>query len=484
MLSKTNNKDSNSPYSTQYNNKQNLHSTNTLKGVLMTNYIKNNTEDDCFKSYITIPKDAEMPQELYETEEKKQKDNHKKVLPLVLTPLLLLAAGAAFTKVCHHSYKSDLKLPDIARNVNLNDERDFVTYAAIQNPSTKTIIGALSVFALSGSALILKNVIDGFKDIWVKRKEADIQKSLQERLIDVETRSFSGKYQILRTMIAQKAKQMDDILKMSGAKNRDSSFEAKFKGTEKAENPQKSTNWKTLALGAGTLAASAVLIAMMMKNIKMTGKEIEKYKQSFQKDVQKSLENFNAENATKAKENVINFFTLSGSKTSEMKEALEKTKFSNEDKTEIIDTVKQNLNVFADAPDFYGKKNKISFYSYINDVRGHLYNAIVNPSKLTTTLFLALAGQTAISYIGSKSVEAVKDVAVKKANADTEYDLHNRLVQIELQNFYKKKCSVVDPLMEEFRQYATQNPENKEELGKMYNHVLEEIKNGPPFVYS
>ncbi len=38
-----------------------------------------------------------------------------------------------------------------------------------------------------------KMFMDGFKDIWVKRREADIQKNLQENLIAVETQAFSGK---------------------------------------------------------------------------------------------------------------------------------------------------------------------------------------------------------------------------------------------------------------------------------------------------
>ena len=41
-------------------------------------------------------------------------------------------------------------------------------------------------------AFMGKTFFDGYKDIWVKRKEANIQKNLQENLIAVETQSFSG----------------------------------------------------------------------------------------------------------------------------------------------------------------------------------------------------------------------------------------------------------------------------------------------------
>lgn len=35
-----------------------------------------------------------------------------------------------------------------------------------------------------------KTFFDGFKDVWVKKREADIQKNMQEQLINIETQSF------------------------------------------------------------------------------------------------------------------------------------------------------------------------------------------------------------------------------------------------------------------------------------------------------
>lgn len=479
-----------SAYNTKDNRREDQQRT-ALKGVLLNNYIRTEA-DECIVTTVPVPEDPGMPDELKnKTNDKIEQKNYlKKIFPLIIAPVAMLGGAALFTKLCKKSLKfdKDVKLPDIARNVNLSDERDFVTYAALQNPTKKTIIGALSVFAFSGSILIMKNFVDGFKDIWVKRQESSIHKNLQERLIDVETRSFSGKNQIVKSMLAQKAAEMDEIIKQASenhTENNTFTSKTKFKGKDK-EDQQKSVSSEILPIIAGiaTLGVSIFLASKSMKNIREMGNSIEKQKDKYIKNIEKQVKEVSQENLPVAKDNLIKLFTISESKQHDIRKTLNNTAFKEEDIKEICNSVKENLNVYTDAPEYYGKKNKISFYSYVDDVRGHLYNAIVSPSKLSTALFLCLTGETAISYIGNKTVEAIKDVQVKKTNADTEYNLHDKLVQVELNNFLTKKNSVVDPMMKDFKEYVAKNPNNKDEIAKRYNAVLEEIKHGPPFIYS
>ena len=75
----------------------------------------------------------------------------------------------------------------------------------IQSPNRRTILAAIGVITLGAMAFIGKTFIDGYRDVWLKKREADIQKNLQENLIAVETQSFSGKIQIIRSMLSNKA---------------------------------------------------------------------------------------------------------------------------------------------------------------------------------------------------------------------------------------------------------------------------------------
>ena len=87
------------------------------------------------------------------------------------------------------------------------------------------------------------------------------------------------------------------------------------------------------------------------------------------------------------------------------------------------------------------------------------------------------------NYEVSLNGDAVKEVQVKKLNAQTEVDLQNRLVSTELRNFKSKKEAAIQPLVDEFYKQA-KNGKPKEELKVIADNILFEIKNGPPFVYS
>ena len=106
-------------------------------------------------------------------------------------------------------------LPGITRNHCINDELHQSIFSMIQSPNRKTILASVGVITLAAMAFLAKTFIDGFRDVWVKKQEADIQKNLQENLIAVETQSFSGKIQIIRSLLASKAQMFSEELKPS-----------------------------------------------------------------------------------------------------------------------------------------------------------------------------------------------------------------------------------------------------------------------------
>ncbi|MBR1460914.1 hypothetical protein IJ596_04705, partial [bacterium] len=99
-------------------------------------------------------------------------------------------------------------------------------------------------------------------------------------------------------------------------------------------------------------------------------------------------------------------------------------------------------------------------------------------------LFSGITGITALGYGGKLAGDALKEVQVKKINAETELNLQQRLVSTELRNFKSKKDAAISPLVKEFYKQVDSKKRTKEELKTMAENILLEIKNGPPFVYS
>ena len=129
-------------------------------------------------------------------------------------------------------------------------------------------------------------------------------------------------------------------------------------------------------------------------------------------------------------------------------------------------------------------RNKITYFSHVNEYLSFFYDWLMNPKNPQfKNLFFGITGITAASYLGSTAANAVKDVQVKRYNANIELELQRRLVATELRNFKAKKESAIEPLCEEF---ITQKALGKspEELKVIADNILFEIKNGPPFVYS
>ena len=57
-----------------------------------------------------------------------------------------------------------------------------------------------------------KNLVDGVEEIWVKEKEADANKILQDDLIDIETRAFAGKLDVINEELVNKANYFKSVL--------------------------------------------------------------------------------------------------------------------------------------------------------------------------------------------------------------------------------------------------------------------------------
>ena len=142
-------------------------------------------------------------------------------------------------------------------------------------------------------------------------------------------------------------------------------------------------------------------------------------------------------------------------------------------------TTKVNPNIGGDGTP------KPAFNSFVDDYRAFFYNWLLDTANPQfKQLFLGITGITAISYGGTLAGEAIKEVQVKKINAETELELQKRLVSTELRNFKSKKDAAIQPLVSEFYKQVDNGQKTNTELKAMAENVLFEIKNGPPFVYS
>lgn len=463
-----------------------------VEGTIVNSYVK----DDEFlplketRNAILIPlTNEEMPKEI--TSKHKQENFIKKeIMPLTLATVGLFAAVAGSTKMIQLAAKKKTQLPtwktlpEIPRNIALNEETHFATYVALQNPNRKTIIGAFGVFVLSAVGLIGKNFVDGMKAIWVKKQEAEIQRDLQEKLIKVETQTFSGKLKILRAMLAEKTKEFEQVLKGKETKPNEPK-EVSFKA-----NPQKpsSDNFNsTYALIGGIgLAAMGLFTYMSLKNLQKTAKMYDGYKDRIIDQVKTMVKNTNA--PTQEDKNVVKkVCTTLNADEKTVKDILGNLNLPKKELDEFTQqTIKESQSLTQEAAEAIAGKpgNKASFYSHVNDVRGHFYNWIVNfDSPILASLFVGLAGVTSIGYAGTKAVEAIKERQVAKINAQTEYNLQKQLVDVELKNFYTKKKSAIDPLVKDFHKHA-QSKDSNGDLKTVAENILLEIKNGPPFIYS
>ncbi len=500
---------------TRINNASNRYLTNrqlkqknaTLEGVVVNNFIKDNTTtqecanlNDTYNTLVISDEESENVQKYIGGEKDKGYNAKKALLPLALSTGAIFASGAILSFLFKKSAKKNLtepfikKLPSMGMNINIVEETGFATYIALRDPNRQNIMATIAVFAFSALTLTAKKFVEGVKEIWVKKQDAQVQKELQENLIDVETRAFSGKLAIQRNMLSQHGNYFKKALEtQSNMENDPTAIYFKnfnFKGLDKTSEQNKDKKLKDLLtpnalISAGLLAGSIALGVFTLKNIKAGAKYHEDFINNFKNTKQKILDEI-IQNKTKDKTLLTDTLIKMGANSQKAKECAQKAGFGEMEVNEIIQTVSSNVeNIWGNAPTGMSTENgKAFFYCYLNETRGHLYNWLIhNDNPFLKNLFIAMAAVSSTSFLAQQTAEAIKEATVIKENAKTELDLQKRLVEVEIKNFKAKKESAIAPLIEEFeRKKKEGKPAN--ELKVMADNILLEIKNGPPFVYS
>ena len=461
----------------------------TKEGFLVDNYIKDNSTNlDNTKDSLLISDNIKMPEKLY-SKDKPQKN----LLPISAIVLGVMSAITGIAALVHHSSKVNLtmdklkRVPPTVRNVAINDETFQALYRIVECPNYKTIQAGVGVFVLTAMAFMGKTFFDGFKEVWVKKKEADIQKNLQENLINIETQSFSGKIQITRSMLSKKAIELSRFLNYEPnnmVKGHETFQALGFSGTIKQKNKESSKRNYILA-GLLTFAGIVGLGFLSLKLLTKSKGHLEKFVSDAKDEISKIIEKSSEKTKNSDKVNLENLFKTVEASEAEIREAMKSINW--EEKEEYIKKLSKEIGKSTEDANIYcggGKTPKPAFYSHVNDYRAFLYNYLLDTENAQfKALFLGTTGLTALGYGGKLLGDAVKEVQVKKYNAQTEIELQQRLVSTELKNFKSKKDSAIQPLMDEFyRQVRLGKP--KEELKVMADNILLEIKNGPPYVYS
>ena len=478
---------------------QKKNSNNIKEGKIVNAFVKdpNLSLDETIDTLVISHSQVEMPEKLYEKEEKK----NKSLLYLATASVGVMGLLGGFTAMMKNFSKKRLEsseeflLPGITRNHCINDEIHQSIFSMVQSPNRKTILAAVGVITLASMAFVAKTFIDGYKEVYVKQKEADIQKNLQENLIKVETQSFSGKIQIIRSMLADKAKIFSEALCQDG---KGLCFKSKKSEKEEGKNNLifKST------IGVLTLGSIVGLGYFAMHNIRKSEDCMKKSLENTKKSISKLIEDFNTGKSIKdvqghngeiftgkdAYKYVIeNRLDSIYAKPEEIKNFIETMNLPEGEKLEFIKHLTQSMNQATEKVNSAiggSGRNKITYFSHVNDYLSFFYDWLMNPQNPQfKNLFFGITGVSALAYGGKTFADAVREVQVKKYGADIELDLQRRLVSTELRNFKAKKESAIEPLCEEF-EIQKANGKSKEELKTIADNILFEIKNGPPFVYS
>ena len=471
-------------------NTQKRNDSNIKEGVIVNSFIKDPllSLDETCDTLIISQTNIDMPQKVYE-KETKQRDP---LIPLCIATVGVMALLGGFTAMMKKFSKGKLEntkeylLPGITRNHCINDEVHQSIFSMIQSPDRKKILASLGVITLGSMAFMGKIFIDGFKDVWIKKQEADIQKNLQESLIEVETQSFSGKIQIIRSMLSSKAKIF--------------SQELAFKG--KNENQSETNNNKMWLIGGATLLSILGLGYFATRNIRKSDEYIKNGIKNTKLGIDKIIEDFNAgkpiedmhghnyeilKGKDAYKMLIANMLESIYAKPEDVERIVNKLNLPKAEKEEFIKYLKDDMNQATEQvnPTIGGSgRNKITYFSHVNDYVSFFYDWLMNPKNPQfKNLFFGITGISALAYGGKTTAEAIKDVQVKKYNAQTELELQRRLVSTELRNFKAKKESAIEPLCDEFY-IQKEAGKSKEELKIIADNILFEIKNGPPFVYS
>ena len=497
MIPKINNDSESGRMQRNMTNTQKKNANSIKEGKIVNAFVKDPqlSLDETLDTLVISHNEVDLPKKLFEKE-----SNEKNTL-------LYIAGGACgvmaliggFTAMIKRFSEKKLDstkeylLPGITRNHCINNEVHQSIFSMIQSPNRKTIIASFGVITLGAMAFMSKTFIDGYRDVWVRKKEADIQKNLQENLIEVETQSFAGKIQIIRSMLASKAKIFADEI----TPKKDINFEGKDNKTQKGK---KESN-------AGLILAGATLLSILglgyfsLKNLRKSEEYMKKGIENTTEGLENIIKEFNEgksisqitnhedeilEGKNAYKHLIENLLESIYAKPSEIENYVNKMDLPQEEKEEFIKHLKSSMNQSTEKVNSAiggSGRNKITYFSHVNDYLSFFYDWLMNPKNPQfQNLFFGISGVSALAYCGKTAVEAIKDVQVKKYNADIELDLQQRLVSTELRNFKAKKESAIEPLCEEFMLQKSQG-KSHEELKTIADNILFEIKNGPPFVY-
>lgn len=476
---------------------QKKNSNNVKEGKIVNAFVKdpNLSLDETLDTLVISQESVELPEKVFEQEIPR---NHG-IYYLAGASVGAMGLLGGFTylmknfaeKKCNST--KEYLLPGITRNHCINDEVHQSIFSMIQSPNRKTILAAVGVITLGAMAFVAKNFIDGVKDVWVRSQEADIQKNLQENLIAVETQSFSGKMQIIRNMLSAKAKILADSL----------SSNQNFRGSKISEEKRDSENKSSYLITAGvTLLSLLGLGYYSLKNIRKSENYIKKGVKNTQEGLNNIINDFNNNvkikpiinhNGEKLSDKeaykyvIENLLESIYAKPQEVEELIEKMNMSKIEKKEFVKHINDSMNQATEKVNSAiggSGRNKITYFSHVNDYLSFFYDWLMNPNNPQfKNLFIGISGVSALAYGGKTLTEAVRDVQVKKYQAEIELDLQKRLVSTELRNFKAKKEAAIEPLCNEFL-VQKQNGKSPTELKIMADNILFEIKNGPPFVYS
>ncbi len=475
-------------FDTVNKNKQNIRSS-AIKGYLLNNYIKKDNQEDSFEYILQSPPENNFEQPIQKAE-KSAFDIKKALLPVAIatgaTILGILGISACVTKYSNHLAKDKgvIRPPDLPRSMNIVEEYHLAMYKALRDPSAKNIFGLLGVGGFSALALSAKTFVDGMKEVWIKKQNCDIDYDLQENLIEVEKNAFSGKLKVVNTLLNDSANYFRNSLDENKKQVEFKQF-LSFKG-EKNEKEEKKDK-KPLLLAGLTVAGFCSILFLAFKNYqkmlgnfdtfvqKMTDSEIKNKISSAQKIPDKQS----------AIDELVNIFKSINANEKSAKEALSGVEgITDKEINETVNKLKKE-QIFAQAPEALGGvSEKIQYYCYVNEERGHLYNWILNPeNKWNKYLFLSFCFVTSIGYIGRSVADAVKQVTVSRENSKSELNLRQRLVDVEINNFKAKKLSAINPMIDNYN-YQKNKGKSKEELTELAQNILLEIKNGPPYIYN
>ena len=468
------------------------------EGKLVNAFVKDPllSLDETIDTLVISHKPVDLPPQVFEKEQKKNRG----IYYLAGVSIGVMGILGGFTAMIKNFSKKKFQsteeylLPGITRNHCINNEIDQSIFSMIQSPNRRTILASIGVITFASMAFIAKNFIDGFKEIWVKKQEANIQKNLQENLIAVETQSFSGKIQIIRSMLSEKARDFSASLRPE---------EVSFT-SQKEENKSIDKDKKGLFLGFGltTLAAIIALGYLSMRNLKKSEEFIKNGLNNTREGLDNIIKEFNLGKGINdvtdhngkiltgkdAYKHVIeNMLESIYAKPSEIEEYINKMNLPSSEKEEYIKHLKSSMNQATEKVNSAiggSGRNKITYFSHVNDYLSFFYDWLMNPKNPQfRNLFFGITGVSAFGYCGKILTEALREVEVKKYNANIELDLQRRLVSTELRNFKAKKESAINPLCEEFYNQK-EGGKSPEELKNIADNILFEIKNGPPFVYS